>query len=260
MGFNVHAGAAIDGRDRKRVERGCRYLVRPPIATERLGVVGENVRYEFQKVWRDGTRCVVLDPYDFLARACAMAPPPRFHRVRFHGVLAPNAALRREVVSSARSSAAPKVAPPRAPLQLSLFGELFDGTTPPEERRDASRGRGFCDMCSPSMSQRVRSVRARCGGETLRLHRMRFAKGWPARGSRRVDRRCVSVCPWGNSRCHSRKRTGESSPEAPPLVDVSRSLFAAVCRRRCVRVPAVQKNSMTSSTFRARPTCGGVMP
>ncbi|HVJ18872.1 MAG TPA: hypothetical protein VM686_25805, partial [Polyangiaceae bacterium] len=24
-------------------------------------------------------------------------------------------------------------------------------TTPPEEKRDASRGRGFCDMCSPSM-------------------------------------------------------------------------------------------------------------
>jgi hypothetical protein len=126
MGFNVHAGAAIDGRDRKRVERVCRYLVRPPIATERLGFVGENVRYELKKVWRDGTRCVVLDPYDFLARVCAMVPPPRFHMVRFHGVLAPNAALRREVVSSARSSAAPNVAPPRAPLQLPLFGEHFD--------------------------------------------------------------------------------------------------------------------------------------
>jgi hypothetical protein len=126
MGFNVHAGAAIDGRDRKRVERVCRYLVRPPIATERLGFVGEKVRYELKKVWRDGTRRVVLDPYDFLARVCAMVPPPRFHMVRFHGVLAPNAALRREVVSSARSSAAPKVAPPRAPLQLPLFGELFD--------------------------------------------------------------------------------------------------------------------------------------
>ena len=41
MGFNVHAGAAIDGRGRKRVERVCRYLVRPPIAKERLGLVGE---------------------------------------------------------------------------------------------------------------------------------------------------------------------------------------------------------------------------
>ncbi|MDC3989246.1 transposase [Polyangium jinanense] len=63
-GLDVHAGTAIDGRDRKRVERVCRYLVRPPIATECLGVVGENARYELKKVWRDGTRCVVLDPYD----------------------------------------------------------------------------------------------------------------------------------------------------------------------------------------------------
>ena len=29
MGFNVHAGARIDGRDRPRVERVCRYLARP---------------------------------------------------------------------------------------------------------------------------------------------------------------------------------------------------------------------------------------
>ena len=27
-------------------------------------------------IW-EGTRCVVLDPYDFLARVCAMVPPPR---------------------------------------------------------------------------------------------------------------------------------------------------------------------------------------
>jgi hypothetical protein len=35
-GFDVHAGASIDGRDRPRVERLCRYLGRPPIAPARL--------------------------------------------------------------------------------------------------------------------------------------------------------------------------------------------------------------------------------
>ncbi|MDC3962862.1 transposase [Polyangium jinanense] len=29
-----------------------------------------------------------------MARVCAVVPPPHFHMVRFHGVLAPNAALR----------------------------------------------------------------------------------------------------------------------------------------------------------------------
>jgi hypothetical protein len=32
LGFNVHAKVALDGRDRERVERLCRYLGRPPIA------------------------------------------------------------------------------------------------------------------------------------------------------------------------------------------------------------------------------------
>jgi hypothetical protein len=35
-GFNVHAKVAVDGHDRKRLERICRYLGRPPIAQERL--------------------------------------------------------------------------------------------------------------------------------------------------------------------------------------------------------------------------------
>ena len=63
-GFNVYAGDAIDGRDRKRVERMCRYLARPPIATARLTETGDGdeLRYELKKAWRDGTRFVRLDP------------------------------------------------------------------------------------------------------------------------------------------------------------------------------------------------------
>lgn len=62
-GFNVYA---IDGRDRKRVERMCRYLVRPPIATERLTETGDGdeLRYELKEAWRDGTPFVRLDPYE----------------------------------------------------------------------------------------------------------------------------------------------------------------------------------------------------
>ncbi len=73
--------------DRKRVKRVCRYLARPPIATERLTEVGGELRYELKKVWRDGTRFVMLDPYELLARMCAMVPPPWFNMIRFHGVL-----------------------------------------------------------------------------------------------------------------------------------------------------------------------------
>ena len=50
-GYNVYAGDAIDGRDRKRAERMCRYLARPPIATARLTETGDGdeLRYELKK-------------------------------------------------------------------------------------------------------------------------------------------------------------------------------------------------------------------
>lgn len=51
---------------------------------------GDELRYELKKVWRDGTRFVKLDPYELLARICAMVPPPWFNMVRFHGLLAPS--------------------------------------------------------------------------------------------------------------------------------------------------------------------------
>jgi len=127
-GFNVYAGDAIDGRDRKRVERMCRYLARPPIATERLTETGAGyeLRYELKKAWRDGTRFVRLDPYELIARICAMVPPPWFNMIRFHGVLAPNAKLREQVVASARPYVPPQENAVPNPLQLPLFGKEFD--------------------------------------------------------------------------------------------------------------------------------------
>jgi hypothetical protein len=61
----------------------CRYLARPPIATERLtGLEDGRVRYELKKAWRDGTRAVLLQPLDLIARVVAMIPPPGFNMTR----------------------------------------------------------------------------------------------------------------------------------------------------------------------------------
>ena len=123
MGFNVHADVAVDGRDRERVERLCRYLGRPPIAQERLSLRADGrVQYVMKKPWRDGTRALVFEPLDLIARLCAMVPPPGFHMIRFHGVLAGHAADRAEVVpvpSEATSVTAIAAAP-----QLALFPDL----------------------------------------------------------------------------------------------------------------------------------------
>ena len=61
-GFNVHAKVAVDGHDRKRLERICRYLGRPPIAQERLERLSDGrLKFTMKKPWRDGTTALVFE-------------------------------------------------------------------------------------------------------------------------------------------------------------------------------------------------------
>jgi hypothetical protein len=83
-GINVHAAQVVDGRDRRRVERLCRYITRPSVAQERLQQRSDGkLELTFKKPWRDGTRALVLEPDDLIARLVAAVPPPRFHTLRY---------------------------------------------------------------------------------------------------------------------------------------------------------------------------------
>ncbi len=89
------------GRDRKRLERLCRYIARPPLSLERLESHPDGrVRIRFKSAWKDGTHSVLLEPLDFISRLCALIPPLRFHMLRYHGVLAGHSRDRAEVVPS----------------------------------------------------------------------------------------------------------------------------------------------------------------
>ena len=80
-GLNVHAGDAVDGRDRRRLEQLYRYMARPPLCQERLAQDADGrLAYSFRKPWKDGTKGILLEPLDFIARLCAIIPPPRFHQ------------------------------------------------------------------------------------------------------------------------------------------------------------------------------------
>lgn len=122
-GVNVHANVVVDGRDRRRLERLVRYVARPPLAQERLELSRDGrVRLRFKAPWKDGTDAILLHPLDFISRLCALVPAPRFHLLRYHGVLSAHAAARREVV------------PGRAPLlgeQLPLFHRSDAGPLAP---------------------------------------------------------------------------------------------------------------------------------
>jgi len=61
-------------------------------------------------------RCLRMDPVE-PDRLAALIPPPRLHRHRYHGVLAPNAPLRAAVTALARAPAAPPAQPAVAELE-----------------------------------------------------------------------------------------------------------------------------------------------
>src|SRR5690606_18525878 len=99
LGVNVYAKQLLDGRDRKQLERLCRYVLRPPLSQERLewrpdGRLG----LKLEDVWKDGTRTLVLEPFDLLVRLCSAIPPPWFNMIRYFGVLSSHSQHRACVV------------------------------------------------------------------------------------------------------------------------------------------------------------------
>jgi hypothetical protein len=61
---------------------------------------GGQIVLQLKTPYRDGTTHVVMAPLEFLQRLAALVPRPRLHLIRFHGVLAPNATLRAQIVPS----------------------------------------------------------------------------------------------------------------------------------------------------------------
>ena len=98
-GFDLHSAVSVPAEDRAGLERLCKYISRPPIATDRLELTSEGkVRYTFRKAWRNGRTYVELEPLEFIARLVPLIPRPRLHLIHFHGVLAPRSRLRPLIV------------------------------------------------------------------------------------------------------------------------------------------------------------------
>jgi hypothetical protein len=105
-GMSLHANVAVPARDRRRLERLCRYVARPPVATERLSRLEDGrLLYRLKHRWRDGTTHVVFESGELVERLAALVPPPRFHLVRYHGILGPCASERDRVVPAPRDPA-----------------------------------------------------------------------------------------------------------------------------------------------------------
>jgi hypothetical protein len=106
-GVSLHANVGVPALHRKRLERLCRYVARPPVATGRLARLADGrLHYCLKRRWRYGTTHVVFEPIELLERLVASIPPPRANQVRYHGVLAPAALWRAAAARDRRSAEA----------------------------------------------------------------------------------------------------------------------------------------------------------
>jgi hypothetical protein len=104
-GLSLHAAVAVPARDRRRLERLCRYVARPPLANERLEEHPDGrLALRLKTRWRDGSRHILMERSELIDRLVPLIPPPRTHQVRYHGILAP-CASRRDRVVPARTAA-----------------------------------------------------------------------------------------------------------------------------------------------------------
>jgi len=87
-GFSLHAATTARADDAVGREILCKYILRPPIARENIQLHGDLVRLQLKRPFSDGTFALDLDPLSLLVRLATTVPPPRFHTVRYAGVLA----------------------------------------------------------------------------------------------------------------------------------------------------------------------------
>jgi hypothetical protein len=82
-GFSLHAGVFANADEPDKLERLCRYIIRPAISEQRLNMtVHGKVRYELNtqrtgtgRPYRDGTKHIFFDPLDFISKLVALIPP-----------------------------------------------------------------------------------------------------------------------------------------------------------------------------------------
>ena len=77
-GFSLHAATRIAGLDRQGLERLCRYVARPALASGRLRILdSQRLCFALKTPWSDGTSHLLLSPLDLLEKLAALVPPPR---------------------------------------------------------------------------------------------------------------------------------------------------------------------------------------
>ena len=117
-GFGLHAATTARGDDARGREALVKYVLRPPVANERIQMTPDGlVRLLLKKPFRDGTAGIEMQPLALLSRLAVAVPPPRRHVVGYHGVLSSSARLRPLVVPPLVPPSPAAAGPPEASMQ-----------------------------------------------------------------------------------------------------------------------------------------------
>jgi len=107
-GFSVDGSVKLHKNDYKGLERLLRYCARPVFASEKLQLLSDNTLiYKPDKQWKDSNgqsyaqQPIAMSGIEFIEKIATLVPPPRIHRHRYFGVLAPNSPYREQVTSHA---------------------------------------------------------------------------------------------------------------------------------------------------------------
>src|SRR5207248_2847761 len=107
-GLLRRASSAVRAADRSGVERLCRYVLRPPVAQERLSLTPDGlVLVTLKSEWHDGTSHLLFTPVELLEKLAALTPRPRVNLVIYHGILAPRARARTRAVAHGAAASSP---------------------------------------------------------------------------------------------------------------------------------------------------------
>ena len=138
-GFSVDAGVLIEADDRAALERLLRYCARPPFAMDRLRKEGASLVYRCAKQRSEpgsdkrGARVdeLHLTPLELIDRIAALVPPPRTHRHRYFGVLAPNSPHRAAVTVFAAPMQQATAEPAQPGTGVGVPGVVVPGNADP---------------------------------------------------------------------------------------------------------------------------------
>jgi Putative transposase/Transposase zinc-binding domain len=135
-GLTLHAATRAGALHLAGREALLRYVLRPPIAQQRLErVAGDLVRITLKRAYADGTLAVEMDPLSLLCRLATSVPPPRFHTVKYAGVLAPASPWRPRIAPQPKPKPKPRAAEaqqadllPKHPGTYRAWAELLKRT------------------------------------------------------------------------------------------------------------------------------------